>query len=52
MSGKLKELGIFETSYRKVHKRAKREALMSREVIVSLRRAAIVAQFKRMQEGK
>ncbi len=52
MSVKSREPGLFETSYRKVHQRAKREALLAKEVIISVRRAALVAQIKRQQGGK
>ena len=51
MPVKLNMIGVFETSYRKMHKRAQRETLLSREVIISLRRAALVAKLKREQKG-
>lgn len=44
--------GVFEKSYRAVHKNAKRNAADAVRVIVEVRRAALVAQIKRMQGGK
>jgi len=48
---KLREPGVFEKSYRAVHKNAKRSVADSIRVIVEVRRAALVAQIKRMQKG-
>jgi hypothetical protein len=47
----MKEPGVFEQSFRKTHAIAKRETRDAVRVIVEIRRAAIVAQIKRMQKG-
>lgn len=46
---KLTEPGLFEKSYREVHRRAKREEKLCIEVIMQIRRASLVAQLKRTQ---
>jgi hypothetical protein len=51
MSVKMKEPGVFETSYRLFHRLTKRDNKEAVRVIVEIRRAAIVAQIKRMQKG-
>ena len=52
MSVKTTEPGVFEKSFRRVHIAAKYEVRNAVEVIVRIRRAAFVAQFKRMQQSK
>ena len=52
MSVKPNAPGVFEQSFRRVHIAAKYEVRNAVEVIVQIRRAALVAQFKRMQQSK
>jgi hypothetical protein len=54
-ANRLTEPGIFERSYRGVHGRAKGDARRSFEVIMRIRRAALVAQIvreRKQREGK
>lgn len=48
---KLKETGVFERSFRAVRKRAIKDDKDTIEIILRIRRAALVAQIWRMQKG-